>query len=265
MKPRHDIDVIILGTGTCVPSPKRQPAGIFVRIGDTSLLLDSGSGTLSRMTKIGIDYRKLSGLCYSHTHPDHVADLVPILQAMKVSPAPEDQPPLLLAGPPGFRVFLQHLSDAYGTWITEHDRGLDIRELNADRVTLSDCIIRTVPMNHSRASIGFRVESLNGTTVVYSGDTDYCDSLTELAANASMLIIECSTPDERKQDGHLTPSLAADIAVKAKVNELVLTHFYAECDDIDIISPCQAIFPGKIRRAYDLMRLSVSPEGTSDL
>ena len=58
----------------------------------------------------------------------------------------------------------------------------------------------------------------NGKSIVYSGDTDYCPELIELADNCDLLILECSFPDDMKVEGHLTPSEAGKIAAETKTN-----------------------------------------------
>ncbi|MBI5183158.1 MAG: ribonuclease Z, partial [Nitrospinae bacterium] len=75
------MDLIIIGSGTCVPSKRRGSPGLVIKTGRKILLFDSGSGTLGRLIQIGISYRDIDYIFYSHIHPDHVADLVPFLFA----------------------------------------------------------------------------------------------------------------------------------------------------------------------------------------
>ena len=64
-------------------------------------------------------------------------------------------------------------------------------------------------------------------------------------------------PDDLKVDGHLTPSLAGDIATRANVKKLVLTHLYPECDTKDIEKECRRTYQGPLVLAEDLMRFNV--------
>jgi ribonuclease BN (tRNA processing enzyme) len=93
--------------------------------------------------------------------------------------------------------------------------------------------------------------------MVYSGDTDYSDNLVTLANNANVLICESALPDEMKVSGHLTPSLAGEIATRANVGKLVLIHFYPECDQTDIESECRKSYTGPLILARDLMNINV--------
>jgi ribonuclease BN (tRNA processing enzyme) len=119
--------------------------------------------------------------------------------------------------------------------------------------------VKTIPVQHSQSAIAYRIESKAGHSIVYSGDTDYCSEIIELAKQADVLILECSFPDHKKVQGHLTPSEAAEIAAKAKCEHLILTHFYPPYNELadDINMKCHKIFSGKISIAQDFMKLCV--------
>ena len=106
-------------------------------------------------------------------------------------------------------------------------------------------------------SIGYRITSDNERSVVYSGDTDYSENLITLSYNVDLLISECSLPDEIKVPGHITPSLAGDMAQKAGAKKLLLTHFYPQCEDVDIKAQCRKTYNGEIILAQDLMTITL--------
>jgi len=89
--------------------------------------------------------------------------------------------------------------------------------------------------------------------LAYSGDTDYCSGVVELASEADLLILECSFPNEHQVTSHLTPSLAGQIAAELGCRRLVLTHLYPICDDYDILGQCQEAFAEEIIVAGDLI------------
>ena len=250
-------ELIILGSGTCIPSPKRSPAGIVVKFEDNVLLFDSGSGTLNKLLHADVDYKELKYLFYTHTHADHTSDLVPILQAIRISPQFQRTESLHIFGPKQFSQFLDTLSRAYGTWITEADYDIVIEELHQEKIELPFGSIKTAPMKHSQHSIGYRFDTIDGKSITYSGDTDYCTEIINLAQCTDILILECSFPDDQKMEGHLTPILSATIAAEAACKHLILTHFYPACEQIDIKAKCKKIFPGKITLAHDMMRIKL--------
>jgi ribonuclease BN (tRNA processing enzyme) len=117
--------------------------------------------------------------------------------------------------------------------------------------------VESVPVEHNPESIAYRVIGEDGGSVVYSGDTDYSENLIELAKNTDLLICESAMPDSMQTRGHLTPSMAGDIASRAGVKKLVLTHFYPDCDNIDIKQECRKTYSGPLALAEDLMRMEV--------
>jgi len=67
-----------------------------------------------------------------------------------------------------------------------------------------------------------------GLSLVYTGDTSYNEKLVEFAEGADVLIHEATFGDEMckwaNQIGHTTNVQAAELAKKAKVKQLILTH-----------------------------------------
>jgi ribonuclease Z len=100
-----------------------------------------------------------------------------------------------------------------------------------------------------------------GRKIVYTGDTRPFKSLAELAKGADLLIHEAtlddSLADKANEDGHSTPSQAAEDARKAKVKQLVLTHVSARYEDPSILlKQAQRIFK-KTRVAEDFMKIEI--------
>ena len=103
-----------------------------------------------------------------------------------------------------------------------------------------------------------------GVKVAYSGDTRPCSSVVELARGADLLIHEATFDDslsvKAAEDGHTTASQAAEIALKAGVKYLALTHISAryEGDVSKILSQASSIFPNVIV-AEDFQVLDLYP------
>jgi ribonuclease BN (tRNA processing enzyme) len=110
-------------------------------------------------------------------------------------------------------------------------------------------------MAHIAESVGYRIEFKNGRSMAVSGDTDYCQNMIDLASGVDVLVLECSFPEGKKVEGHLTPSLAGRIAVESRCRKLLLTHFYPICDQFDIVGQCRQVYPGQIILGEDLMRI----------
>lgn len=254
------ITVTILGSGTCVPSLKRSSCSLLMAVGDSKLLFDSGPGTMRRLLEAGTAIFDISHIFYSHFHPDHSGEFVPFLFATKYPNKQQRKNTLTVTGGTGFLDFYSRLKSAYGQWIELEPGLLTLVELDhqkPDSNQFQDFSVESAPMSHNEESIAFRISSPDGSSVVYSGDTDYNENLIELAGDADLLICESAVPDDLRVNGHLTPSLAGEIATRAGVRKLVLTHFYPECDHADIQQECRKTYDGPLILAEDLLRIKV--------
>ncbi len=250
--------ITILGSGTCVPSLKRSSCSVLIEIGQGLLLFDSGAGTMRRLLEAGVTIDRLSHIFYSHLHPDHTGELVTLLFASKYPNTYRRLKPFTIVAAEGFVNFYEKLKLAYGEWIELAPGLLRISELNTKGRDHLDCglfDVDSLPMEHTDMSLAYRITGPNGKSVVYSGDTDLCDNLVTLAKGVDVLICESALPDEMKVPGHLTPSLAGRIATQAGVKKLVLSHFYPECDAVDVSEQCRKTYHGPLVLAEDLMEI----------
>ncbi len=255
-----EIFTTILGSGTCVPSIRRSSCSVLIEIKDKALLFDLGSGTMRRLLEAGIEIFDVSFIFFSHLHPDHTSELVSFLFANKYPDGTRRKIPVTLIAGKGFSAFYDKLKMVYGHWIELAPGILNIIELNNsahDTLMFDDFTVESLPVAHNDESIAYRITSTGGKSVVYSGDTDFSENLVTLAKDADLLICESATPDDLKVKGHLTPSLAGEIAKQASVRKLVLTHFYPECDNVDIEKECRKTYAGPLILAEDLMKIKL--------
>ncbi|MDY6793423.1 MAG: MBL fold metallo-hydrolase [Thermodesulfobacteriota bacterium] len=253
-----EITVTILGSGTCVPSLKRSACSVLLDINGSKLLFDSGPGTMRRLLETGTTISDISFIFYSHLHPDHTGELVNFLFATKYPDENSRTIPLTIIAGHGFSTFYKKLKNIYGNWIELSPGLLTILELDntsPDSIGFDHFTVKSIPVEHTEESIAYRVNTVRGKSVVYSGDTDFNENLITLAKKADLLICESAMPDELKVTGHLTPSLSGEIATRANVGKLVLTHFYPECDHTDIKKQCRKTWSGPLVLAEDLMNI----------
>jgi ribonuclease BN (tRNA processing enzyme) len=83
-------------------------------------------------------------------------------------------------------------------------------------------------LRHSSKCLGFRFE-IDDKIITYCSDTGFCENVVKLAKKADVFITECSLKIGQHDDNwpHLNPKDAAELAKKAMVKKLVLTHFDA--------------------------------------
>jgi ribonuclease BN (tRNA processing enzyme) len=248
--------LIIIGSGTGIPSLRRGSPGTVILSDNSKLLIDSGPGTLRGMLEVGITYRDVDLLLYTHIHPDHISDLVPILFACKYADLPREKD-LVCVGGPGFKHHFDQLKKIYGSWIDPQTYHLAIKESSPKPLRFHDLKVFSKPMAHLPESVGYRIEFKDGKSAVLSGDTDYCKNIIDLASGADLLVLECSFPDGKKIEGHLTPSLAGRIGLESGCKKLLLTHLYPLCDSVDILKQCQQVYPGEILLGEDFLRIKM--------
>ncbi|RLB95347.1 MAG: MBL fold metallo-hydrolase [Deltaproteobacteria bacterium] len=256
--------ITILGSGTCVPSLKRSSCSILIQVETTMLLFDSGAGTMHRLLEAGVGIDRISFIFYSHLHPDHTGELVSFLFATKYPESYRRRKPFTIVAAKGFTEFYERLKLAYGKWIELEPGLMTITELDDRGRDHLDCglfDVDSTPVKHIDSSLAYRITAPDGRSVVYSGDTDLCEDLVSLSTDADLLICESAMPDGMKVPGHLTPSLAGRIAAEAGVKRLVLTHFYPECESVDLYEQCRKTYQGPLLLARDLMEIALDREG----
>ena len=249
-------ELILLGSGTGIPSLRRGSPGLLVISDSTVLLVDSGPGALRKMLEVGITYRDPDLILYTHLHPDHTADLVPTLFACKYGDLPREKG-LFCVGGLGFKSFFEKLEKVYGSWIEPQSYNLTIKEISKDPLLFRDLKIISKPMAHISGSMGYRIEFKDGRSIAVSGDSDYCQNIVDLAYEVDLLVLECSFPNGKKVEGHLTPSLAGRIALESRCKRLLLIHLYPVCDQFDIVNQCRQVYQGEIILGEDLMRIKI--------
>lgn len=103
-------------------------------------------------------------------------------------------------------------------------------------------------------------EPRKGACLVHVGDAGDTDSLLSPAQGADVLVTEATYLNEdvdlAHQFGHITAAQAAELARKAEVSQLVLTHISRRYRESDILDEARAIFPNTFV-ARDLDRFRV--------
>jgi len=237
------MDVILLGTGSPLPSPDRAGPSTLVRAAGQNLLFDCGRGVLMRAAAVGLGPVAITQVFLTHLHSDHVTDFNDLVTSRwALSPLPN---PLQVIGPVGTQRFvdrtLEMLTDDIGYRIAHHDDltappEVIVTEVGDGLVYESGSVrVLAQPTDHApvHPTVGYRVEHEGG-SVVIAGDTLPCSGLDTLCANADVYVQTViresmikMIPFPRLQDVldyHSTVEQAGQTAARAGVGTLVLTH-----------------------------------------
>ncbi|HKJ38102.1 MAG TPA: ribonuclease Z [Anaerolineales bacterium] len=99
-----------------------------------------------------------------------------------------------------------------------------------------------------------------GIKLVVVGDTGKTDNLIEVCKDADALVIESTYLEEEadmaRQFSHMTARQAAELAVKANVKKLILTHLSRRYREKDVIKEAQATFANTtVARDFDTFQI----------
>ena len=225
----------ILGSGTVDPQPHRACSGYHLQTSEGELLFDLGNGALRRAVGLNLNPHSVSHLFLSHLHPDHTADLIPLLFARKYAPPPWDEvPPLTIHGPQGTKDFLGHLYKAWPSLEPKESDSVVVDEIPAEKGEIleqNSLTVGVVPVEHGdMEAFAYWVRD-EEKVLVYSGDTKLCEGIKNAAWGADLFICECSCFPRGCEplycrEVHLSWEDVAEICEEANPLALVLTHLY---------------------------------------
>jgi ribonuclease BN (tRNA processing enzyme) len=233
-----DADPVIGGSGG-YPGHGRPCSGYLVEADGYALLVDPGYGVATALS--AGSWPRFDAVLISHAHPDHCADLNPILRAHAWADAP--LPPLPVYALPGAVDAVLALDRAEvlaGSYA--------LRDIEPGELTIGPFQILTAPLPHPRPNLGFRI-SIDGRSLVYTGDCGPSEALIRLADGADFLLAEASYAEVVPPEIIGSLSSAVDTgreAATAGVQRLVLTHLMPRTDEADALAAAARSFAGPI-------------------
>jgi len=169
-----------------------------------------------------VDSELLSRVFISHTHADHISDLIPFLWALQVDGG--RQKPLQVYGPPAFKETFRKLLQCTSTPDDFFKYPLTVTELEFGG-TVGD--VRTCRTSHVIPTMAFRIQS-NGKSFCYTADTIYCPAVVELARRVDLMLHEATFLEDQLSIAeltlHSTPRMAGRAAKEANAERLALFH-----------------------------------------
>lgn len=214
--------MILLGVGTAVPDQDRENTHMVWEAPEGLLLIDAGGSTYQRLLRAGLDPMRLRAIFLTHSHADHINGLPGLLFALKLSGFQERLP--IFGNAPTLalvrRILEVYEFEGHATtpeWV-EVEAGQEIS------LGSSSYRLQTAQTQHPRPCLALRfTHNDTGKALVYSADTEPCESVQKLAQAATILIHEATTA--QPFPGHTTPRQAGEVALRAGAERLVLVHF----------------------------------------
>ncbi|MBC7519654.1 MAG: MBL fold metallo-hydrolase [Sandarakinorhabdus sp.] len=290
------LHVVLCGTGSPLPDPKRAGPCTLVIAGTRLFIVDAGEGGARNLTLMGMPTGRVEALFLTHFHSDHIDGLGPIM-LMRWSGKPNTGP-LPVHGPPGVERVVAGLNQAYALdngYRTAHHGPAIMPPGGAGGIAVPFAIAKApvVVLNDGGVKItAFRVDhgpvdpavgyrfDYKGRSVVLSGDTAPSASLVAAARGADLLVHEALQPvlvrkltDALVAKGvantaqitrdiinyHSSPEQAADVAKAAGVKALLLNHIVPPM-------PFKFAYPAFLGDAADHFggRITVGEDGMID-
>jgi ribonuclease Z len=253
--------LVVLGSGTSVPHPKRASAAFWLETKSGSVLVDCSDDAAHRMAEESLDWPNLDAIWISHLHLDHCGGLASLLFGLKWAPQTQQRRKALkIFGCEGIKKLLRAIDDSNDYGLFEQPFPIELLEVSAGEAEfemLPGVWAKTFSTPHTRESLAIRLTDNDEVSLVYSSDTGYSEELASFAREVNLLILECSFWRNKPTAKHLELDEAVRIARVAEPRALLLTHLYPEWDGVDIESEARELWPGTTIEARDGLRLEI--------
>jgi ribonuclease Z len=285
--------VYVLGAGTPTPTPARWGSAYVVNVGGEYLMFDCGPAATWKLVKMGIFPTKVDYLFFTHHHFDHDVDYPAfLLSRWDQSVGKENQ--LRVYGPTLTETLTERILGENGAFA--HDWKARVGHPLSQRVFMNrggtlprkppsvlardvgpgrvhdgrEWRVTAAPAEHVQPfldSLAYRLDSAEG-SIVFTGDTQPCPSVVELARGADMMLCMCWDDQDRmiamgESTGQCGTVGAARMAQEAGVRRLVLVHIgpdLAQHGPMEKgIGDVRRVFEGEVIFADELMTLPLRP------
>jgi ribonuclease BN (tRNA processing enzyme) len=281
--------ITLLGTGSPAPSLERAGSGYLVEVGNDRIVMDHGPDAHHRLLQTGMRAVDITHAFFTHLHYDHCMDYARLV-LQRWDQGADKIPELLVYGPQPISRMTEQLFGEEGVYGPDirarrlHQSSIDVftarggtaprkrpapvvREVKpGDVIKGNGWTLRVGKATHVQPfleCLAFRLDAPDG-SLCYTGDSGQSDDIVELARGCDILIHmnhyfsgRAPSPAYRAACGNHKDN--AEVAQRAGVKTLVLTHLLAQIDQPrvreQIVHEIQQTFEGKVVWGEDLMKL----------
>ncbi|HEY2986028.1 MAG TPA: MBL fold metallo-hydrolase [Jatrophihabitantaceae bacterium] len=235
--------ITVLGGCGAWPAAGQACSGYLVEHDGYHLLIDPGYATLPRLLE-HLDAADVDAVLVTHGHPDHCADLNPLLRARVLSDHPPA--PLPAYAPAGALDAVLALD----TRMFARTRPVTVNDIEpGHRFDIGPFTVDTRLLPHYIPNAGVRL-SAGGAALAYTGDCGPDPGVVELARDSDLLIADATYVDEVSDPdvvGVLGTAREAGLqADAAGTGRLVLTHLWPGTDPESSLAAARAGYAGPI-------------------
>ena len=246
--------VVVLGSACALADERHEHAYLAVSGRQGAVLVDCAGQALVRLRRAGLDPDTIGEVVLTHFHPDHVYGLPVLILEMWLSGR---QRPLRVRGLAHCLERVAHLMDDFGLhdWPAVYPVSFEPVEARAGApvVETADFRITAWPVQHMIPALGVRVQDKEtGRVMAYTGDTQPCPEVIDLARGADLLIHEATGA----HPGHSSAAQAGAAARQAGARRLALIHYeVGRADPARLVPEAGAAFGGPVTLAEDFGEL----------
>ncbi|MGJ9459346.1 MBL fold metallo-hydrolase [Oceanobacillus sp. CF4.6] len=235
----------IIGCWGGYPARDGATSAYLIEKNNFSLLIDVGSGSLSKLQKYK-DISDLDAVVLSHYHHDHVAD-IGVLQYAKLIE-------FYVKGSEKILPIYGHAKDNKGFESLTHQFTKGITYQPEEELKIGPFTIQFLETVHPVPCYGMRITD-GERVIVYTADTSYKEDWKGFAKNADLLITDCNyyAGQNGSKAGHMNSEEGAKIAVAAGVKTLMLSHLPQFGDLNQLAQEAQQHFNGIVKIAEEGM------------
>lgn len=243
-------ELIVCGSAGSFQGVARACSGYLLREGDKAVALDLGSGSLANFQR-WMPLARLQDIFISHGHHDHVSDIVGLMQYTSFG---ANRPDIVrLFANAATCAVVQQLRESFA----DQDRAVRPTVVAAgQKFDLGGFAAEVFEAWHSRPGLAIRVTDAAGRRLAYTGDSALSDELVRCAADADLLVAEASwltDSGDYPAGVHMTGREAGELARRARVKTLLITHVWPEFNPYDVAAEAATEFDGPILVAEDNM------------
>jgi ribonuclease BN (tRNA processing enzyme) len=190
---KSGVRVVVLGAGDAFGSGGRRQSSYLVRGRSATFLMDAGPTVLAALKELGQTSDEIDFVLLSHLHGDHFGGLpFMILEYLYERPRSRE---LLIAGPPGTEQRTMDLFRAMYKETAARPLGFPLRFqtlVDGENANIRGVDIEpfAVPHQEREPSLGLKV-SVDGKTIVYSGDSGWTEEFVLRTADVDLFLCEC--------------------------------------------------------------------------
>lgn len=233
----------VIGFWGGYPAADGATSSYLLEKDDFSLLIDVGSGALSKLQK----YKSVSDLdavIISHYHHDHVADIGVLQYARLVE--------YYVTGYDTFLPIYGHKEDLEGFKSLSHTYTKGIEYEPNKALQIGPFTITFQKTKHPVPCYGMRITD-GYSNIVYTADSSYQKEWEIFAKDANLLITDCNyyADLDGTQAGHMNSEEAGRIAENANVKQLLLSHLPQYGNQERLIVEAKQYYNGSIQLAKE--------------